>query len=91
MKIEFFLRLESEPGKQTGVQILTKTVRVLRPANLAIIDIDAYGINGQYNGMVRAKNGMWIQLEGLIPVPTVQALNDLIKTIEKTQEPHAGE
>lgn len=91
MHLDSFLCLESKPGKETGVQILTKTVRVLRPANLAIIDIDAYGINGQYNGMVRAKNGMWIQLEGLIPVPTVQALKDLIKTIEKTQEPHTGE
>jgi hypothetical protein len=86
MKIQFFLGLESVPS-QTGVRILTKTVKVLQPANWTILTIDAYGIGGQCNDMVRVKDGMWIQLEGLVPVPGVDTLGRLIREILEAEKP----
>ncbi len=86
MEIDFFLRLESEPGELNGFWVLLKTIKVLRTEDWTILTIDAYGVGDGYERVVRAKNGIWISRKGLVPVPDINTLGRLIREIMEAKE-----
>ncbi len=92
MNFDSLLDLGWKPGNQTGIRILAKAIKFLRTSDWTILTIDAYGIDGEYNGMVRVKDGMWILLKELVPVPSVNILGRLIREIVEAEEtPSSGE